>query len=464
MTTRQKIDSSLHAQAIWQAGVEAVTPRSLMQFKIQRDGDWLIFDDAVEVDLSKLRRLIIVGAGKASAAMAVEFLNQHCQPSGTRMPAIETWINCPEGNFVSSYDGPVKLCAARPSGSNSPTQLAIDGTNKIIDLVASATEDDLVICMISGGGSALLVSPRPGISLSDKQAVAKHVAAAGGNIVQLNTVRSCLSRVKSGGLLRHCRTGRMISLIISDVLGDPLNVIASGPTVLDQKIEFRDAIDALEQLRLTGQPELQNVLKWLRSQPTTDLVTESKAVCSNLILGNLADAVDAAGVKAVELGYRYHMQVARQPEGDVHQVALQAHDQLVRIAQQPEIDCWISGGEPTVRLPGENCGKGGRNQQLVLDVLDQMLANGWPKNYSGCEMTFLSGGTDGEDGPTDAAGAWLDNELLQRVSQKGPKPSDYLARADAYNFFDKTGGLLRTGPTGTNVCDLRVGIVVRSPS
>lgn len=466
MTSREQVESSLfaqHAQAIWQAGVDAVTPSALMQQKIQRDGRWLIFDDSEEVDLSNIRRLIIVGAGKASAAMAVEFLTQHCQPDEIRLPMIEGWINCPAGSFDSSYAGPVTLCAARPAASNSPTQKAIDGTNEIIDLVASATENDLVLCMISGGGSALLVSPRPGITLSDKQAVAKHVAAAGGNIVQLNTVRSCLSRVKSGGLLRQCRAGRMISLIISDVLGDPLNVIASGPTVTNQNPDYQQALRVLEQLGLTDQPDLQNVLTWLRSQPVVKK-QESKTVCANLVLGNLADAVDASGVKAVELGYRYHMQVARQPEGDVHQVALQAFDQLGRIAQQPEIDCWISGGEPTVCLPEKNCGKGGRNQQLVLDVLDQMLANKWPMIYPGCNVSFLSGGTDGEDGPTEAAGAWLDLDSLQRVSLHGPDPKDYLNRADAYNFFAKAGGLLTTGPTGTNVCDLRVGIVVRRSS
>ncbi len=389
-------------------------------------------------------------------------MKQHCQFEGSKAPEIVGWINAPAESFRDE-GGPVKLFAARPAGSNSPTQQAIEGTQQILSLVRSAGPNDLVLCMISGGGSALLVSPQPGVTLADKQAVAKHVAAAGGNILQLNTVRSCLSQVKSGGLIRNCKAGQMISLILSDVLGDPLNVIASGPTIIDDVVDHQEAIRILEQLGLITHPDLRNVVSWLNTHSASSKPISNTA-CSNIILGNLADAVDAAGVKAVELGYRYHMQVARQPEGDVHQVALQVYQQLDRLTEQPEIDCWISGGEPTVTLPEHDCGQGGRNQQLVLDLLDQMQAKHWLRNHPNTDVVFLSGGTDGEDGPTDAAGAWVDTALLQQAGNVGLDTATYLKQANAYNFFKPLGRLLKTGQTGTNVCDLRVAIAVQRQS
>lgn len=448
-----------HARAIWQAGVEAVKPRSLMQQKIHRDGHWLVFDDQLQVDLTKVGRLVIVGAGKASASMATEFLNQHCQDWPASFPRIAGWINAPAGTFHQQPGG-VQLFAARPAAMNSPTQAAIEGTGRILQLVSESKKNDLVICMISGGGSALLVSPQPGISLADKQAVAKCVSAAGGNIVQLNTIRSCLSQVKCGGLVRACRAGQLISLIISDVLGDPLNIIASGPTVLDIQADHKLALAVIDNLGLARHTELTNVVHWLKQHPSP-VFNPPSAEVTNIVLGNLADAVDAAGVQAVALGYRYHMQLARQPEGDVHDIATQAFQQMTQLAQQPEIDCWISGGEPTVRLPADNVGLGGRNQQLTLDLLNQMLVNRWGQNQPDCQFAFLSGGTDGEDGPTTAAGAWIDSESLSTAAQQNLNINDYLRRADAYHYFEKQGGLLVTGPTNTNVCDLRVGIALK---
>jgi glycerate-2-kinase len=177
----------------------------------------------------------------------------------------------------------------------------------------------------------------------------------------------------------------------------------------------------------------------------------------NIILGNLADAVDAAGVRAVELGYCYVMQIAREPEGDVAELALDVAANLRQLQSQTQIDCWISGGEPTVRLPDSNIGKGGRNQQLALSVLE-ILTRQATETPASKEMVFLSGGTDGEDGPTEAAGAWFDSNSMELTKHLGLDPRDYLQRADAYHFFEKLGGLFLTGPTGTNVCDLRVGL------
>jgi glycerate-2-kinase len=519
---------------IWQAGVRAVTPWELIQKKLVLDDYYLTIDDACVIDLRPVRRLIVVGAGKASAAMAAALHHQIIQRLPKRSsPEVVGWINAPEDAFQEQLPG-IYLHAARPWGMNIPTQAAVDGTRQILQLVSAASRDDVVLCLLSGGGSALLVAPQAGISLSDKQAVARSIAEAGGDIRQLNTVRRCLSDIKGGGLARACKAGRLISLILSDVLGDPLDLIASGPTFVESNeflstrqaeshrlanfgsggdvgpsgdtpegssgegssgdsledtgsigdtatakvggslggggdsavqqqtgqsaAERLAALAILKQLQLIGRPELQSVVRWLSSSPLMESPQAVLPAIENIVLGNNADAVDAAGVRAVELGYRYSMHSARQPEGDVSQVAIQSLNSIDWLCKHRQPDCWISGGEPTVHLPKEGHGKGGRNQQLSLCVLEQLLGLGWPGAYPGCDLAFVSGGTDGEDGPTDAAGACFDSTVVARMDSLQCFPLPYRERADAYHFFSHVGGLMKTGPTGTNVCDLRVAL------
>lgn len=496
---------------IWQAGVRAVTPWELIQKKLVLDGYHLTIDDTCVIDLRPVRRLIVVGAGKASAAMATALHHQIIQrlPKRSSLEVVG-WINAPEGAFQEQLPG-IYLHAARPWGINIPTQAAVDGTRQILRLVSAASKDDVVLCLLSGGGSALLVAPQAGITLSDKQAVARSIAEAGGDIRQLNTVRRCLSDIKGGGLARACKAGRLISLILSDVLGDPLDLIASGPTFIDSNgflstgqadslglanfgsggdvgssgdtptalvggslggggdsavqqhtgqpaAERLAALAILRQLQLIGRPELQSVVRWLSSSPLMESPQAVLPVIENIVLGNNADAVDAAGVRAVELGYGYSMHSARQPEGDVSQVVIQSLNSIDWLCKNREPDCWISGGEPTVHLPTEGHGKGGRNQQLSLWVLEQLLGLGWPGAYPDCDLAFVSGGTDGEDGPTDAAGACFDSTVVARMDSLQCFPLPYRERADAYHFFSQVGGLIKTGPTGTNVCDLRVAL------
>jgi len=305
----------------------------------------------------------------------------------------------------------------------------------------------------------------------DKQAVARQVAAAGGNIEQLNAVRRPLSQVKGGGLARACRAGRLLTFILSDVLGDALDTIASGPTTIlppagktaaSTQENASRALSVLDELGLSDSPSLARVVCVLQQQtqvPThsTSCQHQPPTLVEHAILGNNADAVDAAGVKAVELGYRYVMQSSVRVEGDVLQVARSAADAIEQLTSQDQIDCWISGGEPTVTLPPQGAGRGGRNQQLALAVLREMqLRNS--SQVSSHEWVFLSGGTDGEDGPTDAAGAIVDSSVIARTAELHLDSNDYLARADAYSRFEKVDGLLCTGPTGTNVCDIRVAL------
>lgn len=434
-----------------------------MRNKVHVDAQSLIVEDQV-FDLSGVERLIVVGAGKASAALAIEFDRQIVPALERACPdlQIDGWVNCPEGTFrEGDCRRSIVLHAARPAGLNEPTPQAVEGTRQILNLVSNCGPKDFVLCLLSGGGSALLTAPIDGITLEDKQFVARCVAAAGGNIEQLNAVRRAISQVKGGGLARSCTAPRMLTLAISDVLGDAPATIASGPTIADCVADPLAAFHALEALGLAQTPQLATVvqvLQQLRDKPTPR--SPSGCDASFIILGNNADAVDAAGSEAVALGYRYVMESAREAEPDVMQVADRAVNAALQMLSQSGVNCWISGGEPTVCLPPGGAGKGGRNQQLVLSVMRGLSQRGW--NSQRDAFAFLSGGTDGEDGPTDAAGAVMDNALFQAAQTAGLSMDDYLAAANAYPFFDQLGGLIRSGPSGTNVCDLRVALTPAS--
>ncbi len=449
-----------HALSIFAAGVKAVTPQHLFADKVKIESNLLAIDDQVAIDLGRYSRIVVVGAGKAAAGMAKALYRQKL--SHVSHPIVG-WINAPEGTFREGDAGPnIYLHPARPAGMNEPTEAAIFGTRQILQLVRECTVRDLVIVLLSGGGSALLVAPPVGITLQDKQAVAQLVAGAGGDIEQLNCVRRALSEVKGGGLARACRAGQMVSLIISDVLDDSLQTIASGPTLATANRNASEALQALEQLGLIQEPRLQNICSYLRRQSaeTAGSVPSSlQTSVEHVILANNATAVDAAGTRAVELGYRYLMQSARKSEGDVGALARHLSGAIEQLLGQREVDCLISGGEPTVLLPEPSQrGKGGRNQQLALSIMESMRKLGWPSQAGRFSrpFVFLSGGTDGEDGPTTAAGALFDAQTLESALAADVSLTDYILRADAYSFFKRFGGLIETGPTNTNVCDLRI--------
>lgn len=453
------------ALAIWWAGVVATRPQELFAREARVVGDTLEFSDW-QFDLVGIKRIVVVGAGKASGSMATA-LYQTCLVHLESRLEILGWINAPEGSFERGSAGKIELHAARPPGINEPTEQAVAGTRRIMELVESCGANDLCIVLLSGGGSALLTSPIEGITLQDKQQVARLVAAAGANIAQLNTVRRALSRVKGGGLSRACRARELVTLIISDVLGDPLETIASGPTVELAGAEPQAALEVLELLGLSANPQLANVVAMLSRNAKNIRASSVGGLASpvtHVVLANNATAVDAAGIKAVELGYRYIMQASRSLEGDVEQLALKAADTVEQLGFQPDIDCWISGGEPTVKLPpADRCGRGGRNQQLMLLTMLELIQRGWPYDHEKfpAPLLCLSAGTDGEDGPTPAAGAWFDDHSVQTLRRLGIDPNAHANRADAYHLFDHLSGLIISGGTGTNVCDLRIALKMR---
>ena len=448
------------AISIWLAGVEAVRANRVVESQTNWDGRWLTIAGQ-RFDLKNANQLVVVGAGKATAGM-LSGLYAALQRSQKKPPKIAGWINVPQGSEFpeGSLENSVTVCMARPQGCNEPTDTAVDGTRHILNHVQQAGRNDCVVALISGGGSALLCSPIDEISLAEKIRLTRALSASGSNIEQLNSVRRCLSNIKGGGMARQCSAGHLITCIISDVLGDPLDLIASGPTILEPAPDPAQAISIMNQLLPNQFPIIVNALnKQLhQSSGAGKELRNPQLQLAPIVLANNASAVDAAGQKAVELGYRYWMKSERQSECDASLVGRLFAQQMISTREQSKVDCIISGGEPTVVLPSEATrGLGGRNQQLTLAFLDWFDQHGgWPLDT---RMAFVSGGTDGEDGPTDAAGAYVDQDVFAQMKKLQLNPRDYLERCDAYSFFSKTAGLIQTGPTGTNVCDLRVGLV-----
>lgn len=447
----RSLDQLRHdAHKIWRAGLQAVESERLIRQHVRIEGPLekakLTLGDET-IDLLSVNRIVVVGAGKAGAGMAAA-LEEVLGEQLANDKQLVGWVNVP-ADCVRTLKR-IRLHAARPPGQNVPTAEGIAGTNEILKLISSLSEDDLCIALFSGGGSALLPAPCDGVTLEDLVAVTRQLSAAGANIEQLNTVRRCLSRVKGGGLATACRAGRLVSLIISDVLGDPLEVIASGPTVLTNDIP-ESALKVLEQYHAREAGVAESVFQSLRQAQPRTLPT---CQISHHILANNATAVDAAGMEAERLGYSHAMTSASSSEPSAEQVGRHLADMALHMREHPGPDCLISGGEPVVELvDAMKRGRGGRNQQLVLAALESL---------EDCQgIVLLSGGTDGEDGPTDAAGAWLDEQIAITGKEKSLDPADYLARNDAYPFFEQSGGLIKTGPTHTNVCDLRVVLVDR---
>ena len=471
------------ALAIWQAGVDGVAPDRLIRENV------FINDGVLEIagiTYPDVRRIVVVGGGKASGRMAEALEPILCRLA---VPEIVGWINVPDDGVVPLRK--IRLHPSRPMGVNEPTEAAAFGTERIIALLQSLRPNDLCINLLSGGGSALLPALPPEIALTEKIEITRFLSGAGADIQELNTVRKQISRLKGGKMKDLCRGRRLVSLILSDVLGDPLDVIASGPTV-DNPSSAADALAVLRKFETAPATDaqktaIQNVVRFLErsfgerarikeemrcgsqcppppplpeGEGTIDewgTIFADDGLVRNIIIGNNAVAVDCAGMEAERRGYSAVSTCAIKSEGFAEDIGVRLAEQVIRM-QAGGPDCLISGGEPIVRLvPREFRGKGGRNQQLVLAALIHLLNE---DRFQG-KIVMLSGGTDGEDGPTDAAGALFDDELIERLRhrmQDDPMfdPVRFLETNNAYPFFESLDGLVKTGPTGTNVCDLRV--------
>jgi hydroxypyruvate reductase/glycerate 2-kinase len=354
-------------------------------------------------------------------------------------------VNIPAGNARALQS--IALNVARPAGVNEPTAAGAEGVREMLRLVESADpSEDLILALISGGGSALLPAPVDGISLEDKLAVTRLLNRSSATIAEMNCVRKHLSKTKGGGLAAAAPCP-IVALIISDVIGDPLDVIASGPTVPDPST-FAEAISILQRHGLLDAipTSARHHLSSGANGQRAETLKVQKGTVTNCLIASNRDALQAAEACARDLGYRVS-NWGSEVKGETAVIAQAAAEALARESHQER--CLLIGGETTVTLPLEH-GKGGRNTEFVLAALISLHSLGM-RDY-----VVLSGGTDGEDGPTDAAGAIADETTVQRASQAGMNMAEYLQRHDSYSFFDATGDLLRTGLTETNVMDVRV--------
>lgn len=432
------------AAEIFQSGLTDVAPGTAIKKYCRREGD-VFWVDGNEYDLNLYNRVLVLGAGKAGASMA---------------GAIEDLLldRIDDGLIVVKYDHlhPLKKIRTVEAAHPVPDKHGLAGARALYEMAEEADENTLIICLISGGGSALIPYPVEGVTLADKQTTTELLLGCGADIHEINTIRKHLSQLKGGGLAGAAFPATLICLILSDVVGDDLDSIASGPCVADST-SFFDCAKIFTKYGLENDIS-KNVHDYIE-RGVQGLAEEKYAHdseifkrVSTVIVGCNYEALVASKQKAIELGYNTFL-LSSQIEGETKDVAAFHMAIAKEIAANnepvPTPACLISGGETTVTIHGD--GKGGRNQEFVLAACQHV------KDMQ--NIVVLSAGTDGTDGPTDAAGAILDGTTLQRSDELGLSVQDYLDKNDSYHFFDVLGDLYKTGPTNTNVMDVRIILI-----
>jgi glycerate 2-kinase len=435
------------ARKVFFQSLQAVSSRKVLSSRISIQNQSLRVGRRV-YPLSRFKRIFVAGAGKASGAMAADLE----KILGSRIEA--GWVNVKYG-----HGRKIRRIQIQECGHPIPDEAGLAGARKIREGISRLREDDLLIVLISGGGSALLPSPGPGITLEEKQATTHALLQCGAAIQEINTIRKHLSLLKGGGLARIAYPATIISLILSDVIGDPLDAIASGPTVPDPTT-FEDCAKILSRYKLWGKIP-SSVASYMREgvagkrEETLKEGDEAFKKVYNLIVANNLLAMKAAQQAAKALGY-HTLILSSLVEGETREVAKVhaaiAKEVLLSGNPIPPPACILSGGETTVTLKGN--GKGGRNQEFALAAAMEIA--GWR------EIVILSAGTDGTDGPTDAAGAFADGKTVKRGKRKDLDPWAFLQRNDSFHYFEKIKDLFITGPTGTNVMDLRI-LLIKKP-
>ena len=463
----ERHDIAADVAAIRDAAVVAVQPPALVAGRLSVRAGELLLDGRPLVPplpLGDTGRIVVVGGGKAAAGMAAA-VERLLLTAGVAPARLTGLVSVPEGCGVTLER--VEVRETRPAGRNMPTPAAEAATREMLALVAGLTPADLAIVLVTGGGSALVAAPRAGVPLAEKVAVATFLAAAGADIRELNTVRQAASDVKAGGLARACAAGRLLALVLSDVIGDPLDMIASGPCmpVIPRPaaaiavLEHHGAIAAGVAPRLVAR--LQADAAGADADPPSEAAGSSWTTphgcrVDHVLLGSNATAVDAAAAAARAAGYDV---VVRHADPTAAETADQVGRRLAaeglmlaeRARRAGHALAVIEGGEAVVKLPAEH-GRGGRNQQTAVAALAAVRASGqaWPRG-----LCIASLGTDGEDGPTSAAGGIVDAGVTAAIERAGLDVERAIARCDAYPLLAAAGGLIVTGPTGTNVADVR---------
>ncbi|MDW7644425.1 MAG: glycerate kinase [Desulfuromonadales bacterium] len=447
-----------HLSDIFAAALARVDPYRMILNRVRLNGSLLtidIEDDFFEVDLNDYQQLYVMGTGKATAKMALAFE----EILGAR---IDRGLIAVKYGHTETLNHIETLEAGHPV----PDDASVLAGQRMLEMATAADEKTLVIHLISGGGSALLACPfqgdnrMEGLSLADKQQVTRALLACGATINEINAIRKHLSDIKGGRLARAIAPARCLSFILSDVVGDRLDAIASGLTSPDHTT-FADCLEILNKYDIAGEISAR-ALAVLQRGADGELKETPKpgdAIfdrVANILIGSNYVSLLAARDAASQWGYHTTI-LTSQVSGEAREWAkvLVGIGKDIRKASVlgPKPACIIAGGETTVTLRGK--GKGGRNQEIALAALAEMQQD--PENCGG--LYLLSASTDGNDGPTDAAGAFAAVELLADADQKGLSVGAFLRDNDAYTFFDQIDGLLKTGPTNTNVCDLQILIV-----
>ncbi|WP_044221070.1 glycerate kinase type-2 family protein [Chitinophaga pinensis] len=427
------------AISIFQAAVAAVQPAHLMHQHVRcRDGVLSVCDQSFNITDGST--VWVFGAGKAAASMA-QALEQ-----------ILTGVQL-KGLVITKYEHalPLKHIILKEAAHPVPDENGVKATAEMAALLRSTGPEDIVLFLLSGGASALLADYPAGADLAQVQQVFSLLLKSGADIYEMNIVRKHLSAVKGGQLPLLANTKAWCSLILSDVVGDDLSIIGSGPTVADPST-FGDAMAVLDKYALTSQ--LPPVIHAHLQQGCAGKIAETPkpghadlAHVHNFLTGSNHIALEAAKKQAISLGYDTEI-LSSTATGQATDLA----EKLVSAARSwpgKKPGCILMGGESTVTVKGD--GLGGRNQQLAL------AAGILLENIPG--ILILSAGTDGTDGPTDAAGAFSDKELMQKAIEKELDADAYLYHNNAWHFFEKTGGLIKTGPTQTNVMDIMLAII-----
>jgi len=428
------------------AALEAADPEAIIKSKVKVKGNTLKIEN-LSVNLDEFRNIFVVGGGKACGCMAEaleELLGDRIKDGAINVP-----YACP----------PYQTRRVRLQHASHPIPdiSGVKGTSRILDLVGQAEESDLIICLLSGGGSSLMPKPCSGVSLRDKRRVTEALLKSGGTINEINTVRKHISGFKGGWLAKRAYPATVVNLILSDVVGDPLDAIASGPTVPDPTT-FQDAIEILKRHGLWS--KVPKSVKKVLLNGKKGLIPETpkpgdKAFekVHNIVIGNNLTA-SLAAYNSVQNAGLHALLLSSCLEGQARDVGTMVASIAKEIAASgnpiPKPAGIVAGGETTVTVVGK--GKGGRNQEIALGAALKI------GGIDGVVVASLS--TDGVDGPTDAAGALVDGKTMLRSHWLGLNPREFLLENDSYSFFSRLGDLIFTGVTGTNVGDVSVIVVL----
>lgn len=434
-----------HLNLIINSAIDSVKPAELIKRKVVLEGNHFVVGSS-KINLSEYERIFVLGTGKASGFMAYE---------------IEKLLGSKiDDGIVSTkygHSAPCERIKIIECGHPFIDENSLRAGTEILNMANQADENDLVICLLSGGGSALLEKLPDGFSLQELQSVFRLLLSCGANIEEMNVVRRHLSNIKGGKLSAAIYPATCISLILSDVINDPLEAIAGGVTSPDPST-FGDALRILMKYKLLERiPEkiLQYIQQGVDGKIPETLKPENRIFekVTNQILGNNKEALLTAKVKAESLGY-HTLLYADNIQGEAKEIGKFFAEFAKNIFYENKPisrpACVLVGGETTVTNNGS--GKGGRNQELVLSAFTEIQNEKF-------DYIIASVGTDGTDGPTDAAGALVNKEIVVRSLQLCIDPNYYLDNNDSYNFFNKVGGLIKTGPTGTNVMDILVILI-----